>query len=517
MLNTIPEGAIVVGQHGRLLFANQRAALMLGYEAGELKGMDVQSLVPDFLFESHMNFSSYDDKQATNCGDQWCRFSAVGKDGRDFPVRISSSRCKIAGKNSVMLAVEDLTEQTRLEEKSSHSQKLEMLGEMVGGIVHNFNNLLSGITGQSYLLQNDCDLNASAVTRMHSIDALCQKSSSMIRKLMAYSRDDSVEYCHVDAIAMLHDALELARITLPKQISLNVLLEDQPIQLWCDAGEIQQAVMNMINNASHAIACEGAGEITIDAKRCDIENCDFVSCPRLLSRRDNAAKSVFCVKVKDSGSGIPEAVMKSVFEPFFTTKPAAEGTGLGLSTALASIKQMGGHMMVRNRAVKGAEVVFFLPEDTKRSSAAQVCAQLPQAQQGKAAATILLIDDEKQLLGLLKEIVEGAGFKAICAENGAVGVELFTRHADEIGLVISDICMPVMDGVEALERIHALRADLPCIYLTGYSEQIKMMSEHSVVVMKPFNIADLNREINQALGVSEAGVNTLCESNKAIV
>ncbi|MDX8404854.1 MAG: ATP-binding protein [Mariprofundus sp.] len=500
ILDAMSEGLIVVGSKGRIEFANAMANRMLGYKSNELHGLAVEVLVPKLMKHTHEHMrETYLQQPTARIMSEGRRLLAVKKNGSRFPVCISLTPGKVAGKSVVVVGLDDVSELEEIEQHKVRAQKLEALGEMVGGIAHNFNNLLAGISGYSYLMQSQNELDKSALAKMQSIDGLCQQAAMMIKQLMVYSRDDTSDLCATNIIPSIRQAIDLARMALPEHIELIEDFRIQGVQVMCEAGQIQQTIINVINNAAQAIGNAERGKIVVKLAECAGCGCGDKSCPVNNKRHDVADGRRLCVKIKDNGSGVEDEVIERVFDPFFTTKPVGQGTGLGLSTAYGAIGRINGHIKIKNRRKKGTEVQFYLPLIAQDTDVLPVSA-LTQTVKARAPATILLMDDDENILSLMSDIVEGLGYRTICASDGDEGVEAFRESEQQIDLVITDVAMPMLDGIEAMQSIRDMVPDVPCIYLTGYSDQLDQIGVQDLVMMKPFDMIELSRNIDQLLG-----------------
>jgi len=492
----------VVDQQGTILFSNHTANAMLGYKDGALHDKQVEVLIPESLHRTHQRLrEDYVQQPVTRIMSENRRLLAVKQDGSNIPVCISLKPTKISDQQLVVVGIDDISKLESIEQHKAQAQKLEALGEMVSGIAHNFNNILAGISGQLYLLQSQFHLEPMASKKVQSIDMLCEKASTMIRQLMLYARngDAGAEGHKTNIIPSIRQAVDLCRIGLPSHIELIEKFHMEYARLLCEPGQVQQVIINLINNASQAIGDTAGGRIAIKVMECPACGCGPPKCPVNLSSNANQAESLLCVKVKDNGCGIPDTALDRIFDPFFSTKPSGEGTGLGLSTAFGTIGQLHGHITARNRNKQGAEVQFFLPiiRDEHDLSHLNRMDKTTNCRKAVRPATILLMEDDDDMLQLLEDIVEGFGYRTIAVSDGDEGVAAFNANCNRIDLVISDMAMPMMDGPTALQNIREINPNIPCIYLTGFNEAIHELGEQDIVMMKPFDIIKLSKEIGR--------------------
>jgi len=421
------------------------------------------------------------------------RLLAVKKSGDPMPAYIRLKPTHIDGKALVVVGIDDVSELETIEQHKAQAQKLEALGEMVSGIAHYFNNMLAGISGQSYLIQSQNSLDPSIRNRLQSIDTLCEKASGMIHQLMLYARNSDSELRKTNIIPALRQAVDLCRISLPPP-NFQLIEQFRVEQVLCEPGQLQQVLINLINNAVQAIDGAAGGRIAVKVMACPSCDCNHAKCPAGLSSGSGPRALLFCIKVRDNGSRIPVATMDRVFDPFFSTKPSGEGTGLGLSTAFGTITQLNSHITARNRNKHGAEIQFYLPVSEAPDGHEQQ-ERIEHTTRVVRPATLLLMEDDEDMLQLLGDIVEGFGYRTIivCDEG------LAAFNDNRIDLVITDVVMPMMDGMTAMRLRNA---DMPCIYLTGFRDAAPELGARDLVMMKPFDIIRLSRDIDRLLAAS---------------
>jgi len=330
--------------------------------------------------------------------------------------------------------------------------------------------------------------------RVVSVNALCNQAADIIQQLMTYARHQSDEYSDFSIADIMRDVVTIAKVTAPEKIVIHTDVEKSDARMHGSANQIQQTMLNLINNAIHAIG-DAEGVIKITAKLCAGDDCSFKPC--LVNRSDSA--SVLCVQVCDNGKGISKQHQHRIFDPFFTTKPKGQGTGLGLSTSYGIIKKHGGDISVSSKKGEGSTFQFNLPvvagaRKTEKSTEALIPAITNQA------ASILIIDDEPSICNILADILEGFGYTTFTAIDGQQGIEMFTLHQQSIDLVISDVAMPRLDGHELLAKIRAIAPNMPFLFITGYEGNLMdafVGDDRTNVLLKPFDFAMLSHEVHR--------------------
>jgi len=498
ILNLMLDGILISNRDGVIAFANHTALSMLGYADKELEGMPVKMLVPEAFRDVHVA------QQADYMGNPYQRpmhqnkrFLVLRKDGSEFPAAISLNPIELEGESLICVSFQDLSQQESEAIQREQSQKLEALGEMVSGIAHNFNNVIAGIAGQAYLLAQHEQLTMKGADRVESVQSLCTQASDIIKQLMVYARHQDDVYSDFSVADMMHDVEAIANITAPKKIAIQINVEKNDMRMHGSVNQIQQTMLNLINNAIHAIG-DAEGVITIAAKHCAGHDCSFKACS--VNRSD--AASMLCVQVCDNGKGISEQHQQRIFDPFFTTKPKGQGTGLGLSTSYGIIKKHGGDISVSSKIGEGSTFQFNLPVLAAGTAATQDVAEILEPTMMSQPACILIIDDEPSISRMLGDILEGFGYSTITANDGRQGVDLFTQHQQNIDLVISDVAMPKLDGYEVLTQIRAIAPQMPFLFITGYEGNIKdafIGYDRTKVLLKPFDFAMLSHEVNSLI------------------
>ena len=470
---------------------------MFGYSNKELEGLAVEVLLPEAIRHAHVaQRSSYMKKPQRRMMNPGRRFTALRKDGTGFPVAISLNPTTIDDEVYICTSIQDLTQIEEEALRLEQSQKLEALGEMVSGIAHNFNNVLAGISGQSYLLSRNEALSEKGIVRVESINSLCKQAASIINQLLVYARNGSMEFEDFKLGEMMREIVDIAKITVPKQISIQLIESKSDLSIHGMKNQIEQTLLNLINNAIQAIG-ESEGSINISTANCAGANCKLKQCSL---NRDDAASFV-CIKVRDTGKGISEKNIQRVFDPFFSTKPQGQGTGLGLSTSYGIVKKHGGEISVSSIKGEGAMFQLFLPvaENTSEIEAPQpIIAPAVAAKD----ATILIIDDDLSISKVLTEVLNGFGYTTFTATDSQEGLELFEQQKDEIELVITDVAMPKLNGQEVMQKIREIKPEMPCIFITGYQDSSideAILSDETQVMLKPFDYVELSHRIKDIL------------------
>jgi len=363
-------------------------------------------------------------------------------------------------------------ERDRLQDQLLHSQRMEAIGTLAAGVAHDMNNVLASVRSLGHLLLADM-VDRKQRADVEQIIAQTERGASLTRGLLAYSRRGQYRKRAVRLDEVIREVLPLLERTLPKSIVVAADLRLIDASIEADATQLEQVLVNLALNAKDAM--DGAGTLTITTDL-DVET--------------NRAS----IRVTDTGCGMDEATKRRAFEPFFTTKPQGHGTGLGLSTVWGIVESHGGKVTIDSKPGKGATFSISLP----MSKAKPVT--LPTrvlTDRTVIRGTVLLVDDEQAVRTTSKRLLERMGLDVVTAENGAEALEVFSKHAAEIRLVVLDMGMPVMGGAECFRRLRE-RSSVPVLIVTGFSvdeEAQALVAAGASLMEKPFSSMQLKAEV----------------------
>jgi len=388
----------------------------------------------------------------------------------------------------------DIVELKRVEADLRQAQKLESLGLLAGGIAHDFNNLLAAILGNLSLAQNEISSDSSVAPYLENVEKTVLKASDLTRQLLAYSGRGHFQVAPQDLNQVVQDTAQLLQVSISKKITLRFRLAPELPAFEADVAQIQQVVMNLVTNASDAIG-DTEGTITISTQVKDLDGGYIASTFPTQNLRPG---NYVVLEVSDTGCGMSKEILARIFDPFFTTKRA--GRGLGLSAMLGILRGHGAGIKIYSEVGRGSSFKVFFPAQSQRPpSVKRAEAEAP----SRFSGTVLLVDDEPVILESTAALLGVLGFSVITASDGLEAVTKFEAGPDGIDLVLMDLTMPRMNGHEAFERMRSLRADVPIILCSGYSEQDLVQGirdhGHAGFLQKPYLLADLKRALRESM------------------
>jgi two-component system cell cycle sensor histidine kinase/response regulator CckA len=395
---------------------------------------------------------------------------------------------------------EDITEKKEaearradLERQLFQAQKMEGIGTLAAGIAHDFNNILNTIVGSASLIEENPEQAEKVRQRISRVIKSAERGTQVVKQLMTLARKTSLQRRATSINDMLEEILRLLEETFPKTIEIQLSLSPSLPLIDVDPNQLHQVVLNLCSNARDAMP--SGGELAIETS--------IVRGDELRMRhREADSRSYVEVKVKDTGDGIEDAVLKRIFDPFFTTKDVGKGTGLGLSVAHAIIESHHGFIEVASTIGVGSEFRIYLPAVDRPD------VPLPKAEPETSKVTggnetILFIDDDEHIRDMGVEFLHEKGYTVITAAHGIEGVEMYSRHAEDIAVVMSDFGLPKINGEEVYRRIRTINPNVPFILLTGLIEPEKKSELISLgirdVVEKPYKPADVLLKIREVL------------------
>lgn len=404
------------------------------------------------------------------------------------PVRDGSGQLQGA-----VVAWRDVTEGRLLAEQLRQSQKMEAIGLLAGGVAHDFNNVLMVIQGYSRMLRLRVSGDENARGAVEEIQKAVERASVLTRQLLAFSRKQVLQPQVLDLNAVVSDMEGMLRRTIGEDIRLVSALDPALRPVKADLVQIEQVILNLASNSRDAMP--GGGKLTFETSNVVVNSAMAQNHRGLLPGRYST------LAVRDTGAGMDAKTKERIFEPFFTTKENGKGTGLGLATVYGIVKQSGGYIAVESKPRHGTTFRIFLPSE-ESGVAASRAPQAPIAEAPTGHETILLVEDEEKVRGIVREFLRQSGYTVLEAPNGREALTLAQQHP-RIDLLLTDVVMPGLGGNELAQRLSHLRLGLRVVLMSGYSNPgksaLRIAGRDAVLLNKPFSLEELGRKVREVL------------------
>jgi PAS domain S-box-containing protein len=512
LLESVPDAVVAVARDGAIVLVNREAERVFGYERDELLGEPVEMLVPArFRNEQLAHRQEYFEKPTTRALGSGLESHGLRRDGSEFPLDIAVSPLGAGEGTSAIVVVRDLSEAKEFERRRdeelaranreariAQSRRLESLGQLAGGVAHDFNNLLGVILNYAEFVADELEEGTTAHTDVVEIRKAAERATELTRQLLIFSRRETVKPAPVDLNEVVRDIERLLRRTLGEHVELVVDLHRDLPAVLADPGRVEQVLVNLAVNARDAMP--DGGRLQIETSEVELDR-NF-----LQEHPDISPGRYVRLTVADTGSGMEPEVAARAFEPFFSTKRKGEGTGLGLATVYGIVTGAGGQISLYSEPGEGTVFRVHLPA---------VDSTVPAGPGERAVAltgrgeSVLLVEDEDTVRALAQRILTEGGYRVTATSGGREALRLLEDPRREFDLLISDVVMPGMRGVELARRAEGLRPELPVLMMSGYTtpldEEDRKAIAESPLLEKPFSRRDLLGEVRALLDRREEG------------
>ena len=423
-----------------------------------------------------------------------CRFN---KKGEIIPVSISGAIYKDQDGNPIgsIINLRDISEQKGMEAQLQQSQKMEAIGTLAGGIAHDFNNMLFPIVGHSEMLRADLPADSPLQHHVNMILEATMRSKDLVKQILAFSRQGHQEINLIKLQPIIKESIKLLRSSIPTTIDIQHEIDPGCGAIVADPTQVHQIFMNLATNSYHAMEDSG-GRLKVDLKQVRME-------PDQSLLPDLTPGEYARLTVSDTGIGIEKAAMNKIFDPYFTTKATGKGTGLGLSVVQGIVKRCHGDICIYSEPGKGTEVQVYLPIADRRVEPMRT--DQSETIQG-GTEKILLVDDEANIAKTEQQLLERLGYRVTIRTGSVDALEAFKANPDRFDLVVTDMNMPNMTGVQLAGEIKKIRPEIPIILCTGYSYQVNEEQSKALgiqgFIMKPVMTKEIAGVIRKVLDKS---------------
>jgi len=482
-------GLVMVNRERRYTFANGAYAEMLGLPSENIVGQRIADVLAPL----------YDEQIRPNldrafAGERVAYELHKLKPGGDCFYAVKYEPTKVDGEVSlVVVVITDITDQRKLEAQLRQAQKMEAIGQLAGGVAHDFNNILAVIQMQADLLKTSENLSPEHKEFADEIGAASQRAAALTRQLLLFGRKEKMHQLDLDLNESINNMTKMLRRTIGENIQMQFKFAMQSLFVHADAGMMDQVLMNLAVNARDAMP--NGGKLIIETSPVEFDELAATQSAKIIPG------SYVCLSVSDTGCGIPPENLQRIYEPFFTTKEVGKGTGLGLATVFGIVQQHQGWINVYSEVGHGTTFRIYLPRLTKMSEQKSAPAALTTMRGG--SETILFVEDDAFLRASVRKALSQLGYRVLEAVNGAEALEIWKQHRGEIRLLLTDMVMPGITGKELGERLLKENPKLKIIYSSGYSAEVAgkdfPLEEGVNFLTKPFQAQKLAQTVRTRL------------------
>jgi PAS domain S-box-containing protein len=519
LVDAAPDAILAVDPDGRIVLGNAQAVRLFGYSRDELLGANVDMLVPPSVRSRHAaHRGTYAADPRPRPMGAKLELAARRKDGTEFPAEISLSAIDTPSGILVSAAVRDVTdrrraeaERTRLAAEAEHerravreeqAQRLESLGQLAGGVAHDFNNMLAVILNYAEFVADKIGAAAAepggeewreVAADVAQITLAAEGAARLTKQLLAFGRREVVRPQVVDLNTVVHDVEQLLRRSIGEHLRLSTTLDPALSPITADLGHLEQVLVNLAVNARDAMP---------DGGTLSIDTANVVVGPEYAATRPGVAVGPHVrLRVSDTGAGMTPEVVTRAFEPFYSTKPTDQGTGLGLATVYGIVTQSGGTAHIYSEPGLGTTFTALFPAvEAPVAPAANETHPPPDGRE-----SVLLVEDEDAIREVAKRVLERAGYRVAAYANGTLALaDLAGLVARDVDLLLTDVVMPGMVGTELAERVHEAKPDVRVLFMSGYAQGVLAtqgrLAPDVALLEKPFSAQQLLTAVRDALG-----------------
>jgi hypothetical protein len=493
LLESAAQAILSVDRHGRIVLANARTEEMFGYSRSELLGETVEALLPLSARGGHVaHRDDYFTSPRVRPMGTGMELAGRRKDGTEFPVEVSLSHIQTEEGPFAIAFISDITQRKHLEDQLLHAQKMEAIGRLAGGVAHDFNNMLTIISGYDRMLLDGLSLQDPLRGYAEEVAKAADRAGALTGQLLAFSRRQVMRPRVIEANELLRGADRMLRRLIGEDIELTLSLGEGTGNIKADPGQLEQIIFNLVINARDAMP--DGGKLTIETAVAHLDE-------NYARRRLGVLPGDYVlIAVSDTGHGMDAETKRHIFEPFYTTKQQGKGTGLGLATVYGTVKQSGGDIWVYSEPGRGTTFKIYFPKVTEAFSPGD---HVPSPISRHGVETILLVEDEKAVRELVAEMLKRQGYRLLKAAGPLEALELSRQYEGTIHMLLTDVIMPQMSGRQLAGQLQPTRPGMRVLYLSGYTENA--IVHHGVLeanvefLAKPFSQHALAEKVRDVL------------------
>jgi PAS domain S-box-containing protein len=497
LLDRSPDAIMVHDLAGHITYWNRGAESIYGWTAAEAIGQSAVELL-------HAEPDRHDPARLALAGrGEWVgELRQVRKDGKQVILNSRWTLLKNAAgeEKSVLVFSSDITEHKKLESQLLRAQRLESIGTLASGVAHDLNNILAPILMSASVLREDLSPDQRSAI-LDNIETSAQRGADMVRQVLTFARGAEGERYLVQPVHLIKEITKIAQQTFPKSIEVREWYSPGSWVIEGVPAQLHQVLLNLCVNARDAMP--DGGELALSVENLTVDEQYAAMMPGVRPGPH------IVIQVSDTGSGIPGEILDKIFDPFFTTKEMGKGTGLGLSTVVGIVKSHGGFITVYSEVGRGTNFKVFLPAAGEAPAGAER-PELQEPMRGNGEL-LLIVDDESNILEIAKTILQSHGYRVAAAKDGPEALAIFAEQKQAITLVITDVVMPLLDGMTLIRTLRKMNAAVPIIASTSRNDE-KRMNELkamgvSVCLAKPYNKQTLLFAVGNALALRHGAPN----------
>ncbi len=499
-----PSGILMVNRNGEILLANDSAHRIFGFDDGELRNTSVEQLIPERLRAKHVllraEYIEAPRARVLGAGDE---IVGLRKDGEEIPLEIGLNSTSAGGERVVLAIINDISARKETETKLQsyteqllQSQKFEAVGQLAGGVAHDFNNLMGVVIGFADLTLQSMDESHEAYQDLSEIRKAGARAATLTQQLLAFSRKQVMQPRVVNLRDLLSEQLRMLKRVIGENVAIAFEAEEHIENVKIDPVQFEQVILNLAINARDAMP-EG-GKLSISLKNLELSEayCD--------THIEVSPGSYVLLALSDTGMGMKKETMERVFEPFFTTKPMGKGTGLGLSTVYGIVHQSGGYIFVYSEVDSGTTFKIYLPQV---GSPAVSNEAKPETAELRGTEKILIVEDEPSLGALIGRVLEKAGYQTTVVHAPNEALELISEKRFDFDVLLTDVVLPGISGFALANHIQSYHPTIRTLFMSGYMDDTILhhrdYDPEARFIGKPFTGDQLKREIRSALEQSD--------------
>jgi len=488
LLSALPQGAIILNRE-RIIYVNHAFRQLVGKAPEEIRAFGISKLITPLhrAKVERLIDAMFSGKEAPKEMD----FELIGPRNDAIQAFARPRLIDYFGEKAIVMVLENLTEEERIRKQLGIENRVEGLGKIAEHVVLEYNNMLMGILGAVGHIRGELPDDMPLIEYVNIIEKDAERAATLTKKLLNFSRDTEQRPGEVLSVnKVIKDALALSPGDDNPAIEVVTELEARPDTVFGNLSQVHQAVLNLLVNAVEAM--KGGGTLTVRTSNAKPDS-DFIS-----KHPDAQGKRFVQIEIIDTGQGIPADLIDNVFEPFFTTKQFGAGAGLGLSLVFKVARRHGGIVEVESEPGKGSKFILYIPEEIAEATEVKHSEALP-----SGTETILVVDDEPHVRTVLRALLMKLGYEVLLASGGDEAIEIVRSRPNDIHLILLDVVMPGMSGVEVFEAVNKLAPDSKIIISTGYAKEETVSdlirSGAEALVRKPYRAATISKVIREVL------------------